>query len=88
MQEKRRKKHRESEKERARERERRRKVEEERKEGSGVTSTLDWNLKVAGSIPGSTHREIIHPKTTIKKISKQNWKEMDSWVYNKEIRFY
>ena len=36
---------------RASERERR-KVEEERKEGSGVTSTLDWNLKVAGSIPG------------------------------------
>ena len=47
------------------ERERRRKVEEERKEGSGVTSILDWKLKVAGSIPGSTHREIIHNKTTL-----------------------
>ena len=27
-------------------------------------STLDWNLKVPDSIPGSTLREIIHPKTT------------------------
>ena len=27
-------------------------MEEEHKEGSGVTSALDWNLKVAGSIPG------------------------------------
>ena len=60
-----------TEREREREREkkgewerRRRKAEEERKEGSGVASTLDWNLKIPGSIPGSTLREIIHPKTT------------------------
>ena len=45
-------------------RKRRRTVEEERKEGSGVASTLDWNLKIPGSILGSTLREIIHPKTT------------------------
>ena len=59
------KKHRERERERKKkERERRWKVEEEHKKGSGVTSTLDWNLKIPGSIPGSTLREIIHPKTT------------------------
>ena len=63
VEEKRRKKHRESGKERERERERR-KVEDERKEGSGVISALDWNLKVPGSIPSPTHRGIIHPKTT------------------------
>ena len=61
--EKRREKHRESGQEREREKERR-KVEEERKEGcpSGVISALDWNLKVAGSIPSPTHRGIIHHK--------------------------
>ena len=62
MEEKRKKKHREREKKG--ERERRRKVEGERKEGNGVTSNLNLNLKVAGSMPGSTLREIIHPKTT------------------------
>ena len=62
--EKQREREREREKEKRRVRKRRRKVEEEREEGSGVArnpaSTLDWNLKV----PGSTLREIIHPKTT------------------------
>ena len=55
---------RERERKKRRVRKRRRKVEEERKEGSGVASTLDWNLKIPGSIPGSTLKEIIHPKTT------------------------
>ena len=58
-----------------REREREKESEEEKEESGGGTqrgkwcskkpaSTLDWNLKVPGSIPGSTLREIIHPKTT------------------------
>ena len=47
-------------------------MEEERKEGSGVASTLDWNLKIPGSIPGSTLREIIHPKTTLSKSENLN----------------
>ena len=64
-----------------REREREKESEEEKKESGGGTqrgkwcskkpaSTLDWNLKVPGSIPGLTLREIIHPKTTILKSQK------------------
>ena len=58
-----------------RSREREKESEEKKEESGGGTqrekwcskkpaSTLDWNLKVPGSIPGSTLREIIHPKTT------------------------
>ena len=69
VEEEQKKKHRESKKE----------SEEEKEESGGGTqrgkwcskkpaSTLDWNLKVPGSIPGSTLREIIHPKTTVSKV--------------------
>ena len=58
-------------------RKRRRKVEEECKEGSGVARnparTLDWNLKVPSSIPGSTLREIIHLKTTKSQARFHSW---------------
>ena len=60
----------EAEKEREKESE----EEEEEESGGGAqggkwctkkpASTLDGNLKVPGSIPGSSLREIIHPKTT------------------------
>ena len=69
------KKAKEEQKEKHREREREKESEEEKEESGGGTqrgkwcskkpaSTLDWNLKVPGSIPGSTLREIIHPKST------------------------
>ena len=65
----------EERKEKHRESEREKESEEEKEESGGGTqrgkwcskkpaSTLDWNLKVPGSIPGSTLREIIYPKTT------------------------
>ena len=68
----------EERKEKHSEREREKESEEEKEESGGGTqrgkwcskkpaSTLDWNLKVPGSIPGSTLREIIHPKTTHRK---------------------
>ena len=70
-----RKKVEEERKEKHREREREKRSEEEKEESGGGTqrgkwcskkpaSTLDWNLQVPGSTPGSTLREIIHPKTT------------------------
>ena len=59
--------------ERESEREREKESEKEKEESVGGTqrgkwcskkpaSTLDWNLKVPGSIPGSTLREIIYPQ--------------------------
>ena len=62
---------------RSTEREREKEREEEKEESGGgmqrgkwcskkLASTFKWNLKIPGSIPGSTLREIIHPKTTTK----------------------
>ena len=73
---------------REREREREKESEEEKEESGGGTqrgkwcskkpaSTLDWNLKVPGLIPGSTLREIIHPKTT--DIFGYTWSSTPNW---------